>query len=426
MNLGKKYFLLLSMMFVLLLAACSNDKSNEVATSESSGKEKNSEINLAQGVTDKEIRIGYIAAQTGPAAAYDIIRKGADSYLKYVNENGGVNGRQVKLIPYDNQMQPAMTVQLAKKAVESDKVFALLGTFCTSCNAAIKDYVVEKGIPMVLSNTGATEFVDPPIKNYMGSIMPSYQVEAKVLFNYAVNELGSKNIAIVFQNDDFGEEGLTAVKEALKDYPDVKIVAELPFTAGDTDFSSQAQKLSEAQPDAVLSFALMNQAANLKKAMYKIGLDEPNFLVSYTGGLDNQMFELAGKDVWEGTYSTGVYPLADSETDDEDIQLFLERFKADYPNDVITGNTQAGWAMAQVLVESLKRTGEELTWDNYLNSFYTFDNWDGSMYAGITFSKENHYGLTSLYITQAKDEKIQPITEQITFDPLSGEINYSE
>jgi branched-chain amino acid transport system substrate-binding protein len=414
----KFFILLFGLILVLVLSACNSESS--------SAGEKGSSGGNAQGVTDNEILIGHIAPQTGPVAIYDVVRKGIESHFKYVNENGGVNGRKLKLIAYDDQYQPAKTVQLAKRLVEEDEVFAMLANVCTPCNTAIKDYVVKTGVPMVMVGSGAKTFVNPPIRNYMGQDVMNYRIESQIFMNYAVNELGAEKIAIAYQNDDYGKEGLEELQKAIKSYPDAEIVSEVPFLATDTEFSSQAQKLEKANPDVIINIASPAPAANLKKAMHKIGLDDPKYIVSSVGANDNKLFELAGKEIWEGTYSGATYPMPEIVPDDEDMKLFVERFSKDYPNNSTEGLSQIGWAAASVLTEALKRSGDKLTWDHFLDTFYTFDNWDGSIYAGVTFSKDNHYGLASMFMTQAKDGKIVPITDPITFNPSTEEVIYTE
>ncbi|OHR70870.1 hypothetical protein HMPREF3291_06465 [Bacillus sp. HMSC76G11] len=406
------FFLFITIVFIFALTACNSEQTG------STGKQ-------TQGVTDDEILIGHLGPQTGPVAVYDYFRKGIDSYFKYVNENGGVNGRKLKLIAYDDQYQPSKTVQLASRIVEEDKVFAMLGNICTPCNTAAKSTYVKTGIPMIMVSTGAQEFVNPPIKNYFGSSILNYRVESRVFLDFAVKELKAKKITIVFQNDDYGKEGLTAVKESIKDYDGVEIEAEIPYVAGDTDFSSQAQHLSKAKPDAVMMFATPNPAANLKKEMYKIGLKDVPYIVSSVGANDRNQFNLAGKDIWEGTYSAAAFPMPDV-SDDSSMKLYVERFSKDYPNDPIDGFAQNGWAIAEVLVEALKKTGKDLTWDKLYETMYTFDNWDGSIYEGVSFSKDNHYGLTTMIMTQAKDGKIVPLPDKIKFEPSTGKITYEK
>lgn len=424
MKIGKRiFYLVVGLIMLIGLVACSAENTS----SNNKGESKNTENKgLAQGVTDDKILIGTTGPQTGAAALYDSFRKGADSYFKYVNENGGVNGRQLEFIAYDDQYQPAMTLQNAKKLVEEDKVFTLINLVGTPTNKAAKDYIIEKGIPVTMIATGSSSFTNPPIANYMGSSLMNYAAEIAISLDYAVKKLGVKKIAMAYPNDDYGKEVSNNLRERIKKYPDVEIIEEVTFLATDTEFSSQAQKLSNANPDAIFYLSTPGPAANLKKALYKIGVTDIPYIVSSVGGNDSNLFNLAGKEVWEGSISSATLAVPENVPNDEDMKTFVERFSKDYPKDSTTGFSQLGWASAQVLVEALKRTGEELTWENYLNSFYTFDNWDGSLFKGISFSEENHFGVTSMFMTEAKNGTIEPITGTITFDPVSDEIIYKD
>lgn len=377
-----------------------------------------------QGVSDDEILIGTLGPQSGPLAVYDLVRKGMESYFKYVNENGGVHGRNLKLIAYDDQYQPSRTVQLAPRLIDEDKVFLLAGNICTPCTVAASKIYKEKGIPVVMPVSGANQFVEPPIKNFFGSAFVNYRVEGRILLDYVVNKIGAKKIAVVYQNDDYGKEGLTAVREAIRNY-DAEIVQEISYVAKDTDLSSQAQKIKQLNPDAILAFPAPAASANLKKELYNIGVTNIPFVVSAPGANDTNQFKLAGKEVWEGTISSAAFPMADL-SDDPEMKLYLKRFSADYPKDALNGYAQMGWAIGQVTVEALKRTGPELTWENFYKTMHTFDNWDGSIFERVTFTPENHYGVTDLFITQAKDGQIVPITGKINFDPSTKKITYSK
>jgi ABC-type branched-subunit amino acid transport system substrate-binding protein len=377
---------------------------------------------LAQGVTDDEIRVGHLGPQTGPVATYDKIRMGILSYFKYVNENGGVHDRQLKLIAYDDQYQPGRTVQLTKRLVEEDEVFAMLANVCTPCNVATRSRNERAGIPMVMISSGSRQFVDPPAPNYMGSSIANYEFEARVLTDYAVNQLGAKRIAIAYQNDDYGSPLADAAAKALEQYSDVEVVDKVNFQSSDSDLSTQAQRIRQSNPDAIITFSVPAPAAQFKKALHNIAVTDAHFLVSSVGGDSETLFDLAGDRVWNGTISSAVIPKPD-QASDESIDRYVEHFSADFPDEPVSDWGQTGWATAEVFVEALKRT-ETLTWESFLDAFYTFDNWQGSMYAGVTFSEDNHYGLTSMFITEAKDGKIIPTSEPITFNPASGEITY--
>lgn len=382
-------------------------------------------INTAQaadkvpGVTDNEIRVGNLDPHTGPAAVYDGIRKGVLSYFNYVNDQGGVKGRKLKLIAYDDQYQPAKTVRLMKRLVEEDNVFATVGDVGTPTNTAIKNFVVKKGLPMIMLCSAATRFFQPPIANFMGACIASYAFEGDLMLNYAVKKLGAKRIAIAYSNDDYGTPINESATKAMKNYPDAKIVARVNYQVGDSDFSAQAQKLRQAKPDAILVFSQPSPTAHLKKALYDIGVTSKNtdYLTTQEGGNDTVVWDLAGKDAWQGSYSMAMMPGAYVDT--KPMKLFVREFKKNFPDTSPSGSPQVGWAAAQVFVEALKRT-KDLTRENFLKSFYTFNNWQGSLYAGVTFTPKNHYGVTSLIITRAKDGKMLPVSGGISKDPDTG------
>ncbi|MED4601899.1 ABC transporter substrate-binding protein [Paenibacillus validus] len=409
---------------VLTLTACSGG-SPAGGSSKSGGPQSGGTAQLAQGVSEKEILVGHLAPQSGVSAVYDLIRQGIQAYFNYTNEQGGVHGRKLKLIAYDDGYQPAKTVQLVKRLVEEDKVFALLGSACTPCNAAAQPYLTEKGTPVIMVSTGAKRFVDPPVKNYFGSSFLNYRVETKVFMDYTVNKLGKKRIAIVYQNDDFGKENLEASHEAVKNYPGVEILGEIPFVVSDPDMSSQAQKIKQLNPEAIIMFGPPNPVANFKKELHKYGIKDTPFIVSSIGANDLNLFKLAGSDVWAGTISSAVIPMPDA-VDDPGMKLYVERFSKDFPGSSYHGFAQWGWSAAQVMVEGLKRTGPDITYDKFFDAMHTFDNWKGSMYSGVTFAPDNHYGLTSMFITQAVDGKIIPISKTINFNPKTNEITYEK
>lgn len=415
MKKGKKWILLfITLVLAAGLAACGSVQGSDKSSGEGG-------VEFSQGVTDKEILIGHSGPQTGPLAVYDAFRKGMDAYFQYVNDNGGVEGRKLKLIAYDDQYQPSKATQNAKLLVETDKVFMIVGNMGTASLQASKDIYVNSGIPVLMAGTGISEFVNPPIKNWFGSSMMNYEVEAKILLHYAVEELGAKKVAVAYQNDDFGKSSFESLKESLSDYDGVELVAEVTYLPTDTDFSSQAKKLQEANPDTVFNFGVLGPSANLKKAIHKIGMSDVNYVVTSVSGTDVRVFDLAGKDVWDGTYSAGTRIQMD-DMSNEINKVFHEQFKKYYPNEEVTGQVHAGWGTGQIVVEALKRTNGEFTWDKLIEALETFDGWDGSVFNSITFNENNHYGLTKMYITHAKDGSIERITDLIEYNVETGEI----
>lgn len=402
---------------LIILMACSNNEVSNQASNDS--KNASTTINRsqqAQGVTDTEIIVGMSNAQSGPAGVYDQLREGTQSYFNYVNENGGINGRKIKLIAYDDEYLPNKFNQNMKRLVETDKVFALVGIHCTPCIGASEDYLEDSGIPVVFTS-GASTFVQPPKDNFFAHLM-NYNLEAGIYLDYMVKELGFKNVYITYQNDDAGKDFLAGIHRRIEEYDDFEILKETPHLVADVDFSAIAHEVRKLKPDAVLLLGTPQPAAKLKQELYNTGLGDIPYLVSSVGGNDPNLFNLAGKDAWEGTYSSA--PILSSEySDNPSIKIFEERFLQDFPKSKISGTSQLGWAAGEIFVEGVKRAGDNLTWENIIAQLESFDKWDGSIYTNVTYGPNNRYGNTTIYMTQARDGRIVPISEALTADPNS-------
>jgi ABC-type branched-subunit amino acid transport system substrate-binding protein len=386
----------------------SGEKSGETAKSDdtSNGGGKTN----VQGVTDTEILVGNWAPQTGPAAQYGVVANGIQAYFDKVNSEGGVNGRQLKLITYDDEYQPSKTVGFAKKLIEEDKVYAIIGAVCTNCNKAAKPQVEKSGIPLFPS-TGASLFADPPIKNYF-PLITNYGIEARIFVDYAVDTLHAKTGAIFYQNDDFGKDGYQAALEEAKK-KGLEIVAEVPYNTTDVDFSPYAQKIKQANADVIFGFTVPKPGAAFWKEVAKIGAKKP-FFSTYVTGADTVMYDLAGKDAWEGTYSTTFMPSTE-ETDDPKVAEFIEWYKKKN-SDAPSGFAEWGWAYAQVFTEIVKRCGDDLSWENFYKQAETLQDWDGGLPFKVTYSPTNRYGQTTVYMIQAKGGKLEKVSDPITYE----------
>ncbi|SER86777.1 ABC transporter substrate-binding protein [Psychrobacillus sp. OK032] len=403
-------------MVLLVLAACGGEGNAE----ESTNNKKSSAY--VQGITDTEILVGTTGPQTGPVAEYDKVRKGIQAYFNYVNDNGGVKGRKLKLIAYDDQYQPAKAVQGMQRLIEEEKVFGIIFPVGTSTFSATEELLKESKIPVVGIGTGATKFVDPISPNIFG-MQFNYANEAKLMVDYIVNQLGAKKIAIAYQNDDFGIETLEAALSTIKKLDGVKVEKEVSFLSIDQDYSAQAQQLVQAKPDAILMLATPVPAAALRQEMYKLGATDIPFVVSLTGGQDKNQFNLAGKDVWEGVIT--AMPFASYESSDHaDIDKYTEQIKKDFTEEDLGALTQSAWGTAQVFVEGLNRVEGDLTWESYIKALETLENWEGSIFDSITYTSENHYGNTTLRMVEAKNGNLEPIGGPVHYDPSTGKVTY--
>lgn len=407
---GTLWRLSLLLVLCILLTGCGGgNKVNNAAqpagtSSEPSGRQ------YSQGVTDSTIKIGNWATQSGAAALYGPIAKGIDAYLKHINDQGGINGRTFEFITYDEEYQPSRAVAIARKLIQEDKVFAIVGNDCTSCNKAALPLFKESGIPVVGPSSGSDLFVNPVIPNIFG-LLTNYSIEGRIFAQYAVNDLGAKRVGIFYQNDDFGKSGYLAAKDELAKLG-VDLVAEVPYNSTDVDFSSGALKMKQANPDVILSFSITKPTASFKKELYELDVNVP-FIVTGVTGPDNNLFDLAGE-AWTNVYSSSWLNLVGS--DDEKVNAYVETLKKYYPDLNPSGPAQWGWAEAEVLVEGIRRCGDNLTWENLIKQLETLDKWNGGMSFNVTYGPNNHYGSTSVFIIKDQDGKMVKHSDIITYE----------
>jgi branched-chain amino acid transport system substrate-binding protein len=187
------------------------------------------------GVTEDKILIGSFQALSGPVAPIGLdMTRGMQTYFRWINDLGGVWGRKIELLVENDQFNPALTVALVKKLVESDGVFAIVGGLGTPGCLAVMDYLNSNGVPFVYQGSGSSKLAFPP-KEWVFAVQPNYTVEGQIIAKYAVEELGAKRIAVIYQNDDIGNEGLNGVKMYLEKVG-LKPVAEVAFTPGQVGF----------------------------------------------------------------------------------------------------------------------------------------------------------------------------------------------
>lgn len=408
-------------MFVLLLAcamtatACSNQSSTSAPApaqtgSNDNGGESSPEKHNDPGITDTTITIGTWGPQTGSAAAYGLTGKGMDAYVQYINEQGGINGRKIEFKFYDDAYQPAKAVAAAKKLVEEDNVFAIVGTIGTASNLAPRDYLIEKGVPVLSLGTGSSVFTDPVVKTYF-AIQPNYRAEGRLLTKYTVEELGKEKIGVLYQNDDFGKDNLAGVEDYLKG-AGLEIAVSVPYAPQDVDFSTAAIKFKEAGVDAVILCTFPKAAASLANELKKLDVGAQLVANSSSGSDANVMFELAG-DAWEGAITINYGPNPNDDT--PAMKTFREAMKKAYPAESENSTfAMRGFAAMDVLLEALRRTGDDLTRENLIKELESFDDWSGDYAEHITYTPEDHRGTSMMYIMQAKDGANVKITDYLS------------
>src|ERR1700682_6041123 len=220
------------------------------------------------GATDTEIKIGNIMPYSGPASAYATIGKTEDAYFKKINSEGGINGRKITFISYDDGYNPAKTVEQARKLVESDEVLLIFNSLGTANNTAIQKYMNAKKVPQLFVSTGAAKWNDP--KNFPWTMgwQPSYQVEARIYAAYILKNHPGKTIGVLYQNDDFGKDYVTGLHDGLGDQAGKLIVVEASYETTSPTVDSQVVQIKAASPDIFINITTPKFAA---QAIQKIG-----------------------------------------------------------------------------------------------------------------------------------------------------------
>ncbi len=369
------------------------------------------------GVTDTEIHIGQWSPQTGPAAPWGAVARGTDAYFKWINANGGIHGRKLVLHYFDDAYNPAKTKAGVKQLQEQTGMFAWVSGVGTAPGLAVKDYLMERKIPWVGPSTGSRHWVEPPQK-YLFNVYPLYLGDAQILTDYAINELDKKKIAIVYQDDDYGKQGLEGARYEL-DKKNMKLVAEIPAAVTDTDMKPHVMRLKQSDADAVLLFVTPGIVARLigtGKAMRF----EPQWMSSTTCG-DFPLMMAITKGLYEGviTASFGMGQPTGNVGEVQGIENpaldLLAKYKTEVYDKFAAADERWGYTfatgigLAEPLVEGLKRCGPDLTQEKLVTELEGMKKFKGLM-GDITYAPFDandpltRLGQNEIYLQQCTED----------------------
>jgi branched-chain amino acid transport system substrate-binding protein len=320
------------------------------------------------GATDTEIKIGNIMPYSGPASAYGIIGKIEDAYFKMINEQGGINGRKIKFISYDDGYSPPKAVEQARKLVESDEVLFLASPLGTPSNSAIQKYMNAKKVPQVFVSTGATKFGDYKDFPWTMGWQPSYQSEGRIYATYILKEMPNAKIAIMYQNDDFGKDLLKGLKDGLGAKAASMIVAEDSYEVSEPTIDSHIIKLKASGADVYFSMTTPKFSAQSIKKVSEIGW-KPTYFQSNVGASVGAVLKPAGFDNAQGILSAAyAKDGSDSQWDNDEgmkkFYAFLTKYAPDANKD--DASVVFGYGHAQTVVQMLKQAGDTLTRENIM------------------------------------------------------------
>jgi len=319
------------------------------------------------GVTDTEIKVGNISPYSGPASAYSTIAKTISAYFDKVNADGGINGRKVNFVSYDDGYSPPKAVEQARKLVESDEVLLIFQSLGTPSNSAIEKYMNAKKVPQLFVATGATKFGDPKDFPWTMGWQPNYQSEGIIYGRWLTTEMADAKIAVMYQNDDFGKDVLNGLKMGLGDMTDM-IVAEASYEVAEPTVESQVVKLKASGANVFINIATPKFAAQAIKKAHEIGWDATQIVANVSNSV-GAVLKPAGLDAATGLISTAyLKDMQDPQWADDqgkkDWEAFMDEY---YPDgDKSSSFTTYGYSVAQTMTHVLEAAGDDLSRENVL------------------------------------------------------------
>ncbi|RZN25394.1 ABC transporter substrate-binding protein [Bradyrhizobium sp. Leo121] len=320
------------------------------------------------GASDTEIKIGNVEAYSGPASAYGIIGKTEEAYFKMINDQGGVNGRKINWISYDDGYSPPKTVEQVRKLIEGDEVFLVFNALGTPTQTAVQKYHNAKKVPQLFLATGASKWNDPKDFPWTMGFQPSYRVEARIFAKYILKNKPDAKVAIFYANDDFGKDYLAGIKEIFGDKAAKLIVAEESYETTEPSIDSHIVKLKGTGADVFVNIATPKFAAQAIKKIAELDW-KPMHLMTDVSISIGAVMKPAGLDASEGVLSAGYLKDASDPQwkDDEGMKKFMAFIDKYMPGANVTDtNTVYGYAAAQTLVQVLKQCGDNLTRENVM------------------------------------------------------------
>lgn len=325
------------------------------------------------GASDTEIKIGNTMAYSGPASVYGVFGKTYQAYFNKVNAEGGINGRKINFISYDDALSPPKTVEQYRKLVEQDGVLLIFGNFGTPGNLAVRPYMNQKKVPHLCLCPSADR--DDPTKRedfknfpWTMGLQPSYFLEGKIYGRYLAKEKPNARIAVLSQNDDYGREFLNGFKAGLGSKAGTAVVAEETYEPGDASVDSQVVKLKASNADVFLDLTIAKFTVQAIRKAAEIGW-KPLHVINTNSISISSVLKPAGLDNAQGLVSASFYkdptdPRWKNDAGVKEFHAFLDKY---YPDADRNSNLfPYAYLTVQHLVEILKQSGDNLTRENVM------------------------------------------------------------
>src|SRR6202049_2446707 len=317
------------------------------------------------GASDTEIKIGNIMPYSGPASSYGVIGKTEAAYFDKINAEGGINGRKINFITYDDGYSPPKAIEQARKLVESDEVLLLFQPLGTPSNSAIMKYMNAKKVPQLFVASGGTKFGDPKNFPWTMGFQPNYQSEGHIYAKYILEHFPEGKIAVFWQNDDAGKDQFKGLRDGLGDKASM-IIADKSYEVTDPTIDSQIVALHDSGADIFFTWAAPKGAAQAIKKVAELNWKPKYFLANVSTSVASVM-KVAGleasKDIISSAYlKDPTDPAWKDDAEVKEWKAFMDKY---YPEgDKTNSNSAYAYAVAQTLVQVLKQCGDNLTREN--------------------------------------------------------------
>jgi ABC-type branched-subunit amino acid transport system substrate-binding protein len=320
------------------------------------------------GASDKEIAIGGISPYSGPASAYGTIGKGIGAYFDKINAEGGVNGRKLKWVSYDDGYNPAKTVEMARKLVEQDEVLLIFNVLGTPPNSAIHKYLNQKKVPQLFNATGATKWGDP--KNFAWTMgwQPSYQSEGRIYAQHVLETRPNAKVAVLYQNDDYGKDYLKGFEDGLGDKAKTMIIKKLTYEVTDPTIDSQLVELKSSGADVFFNITTPKFAAQAIKKAADIGWKPVHYLNGVSSSVGSVIMPAGPQNAVDVITAYYLKDPTDAQWQTtQEYKDWLAWMQKHHPSgDLKDANNVYAYTVAQTMVEVLKRAGDNLTRENIM------------------------------------------------------------
>jgi ABC-type branched-subunit amino acid transport system substrate-binding protein len=319
------------------------------------------------GASDGDVKIGNIMPYSGPASSYGVIGKTEAAFFRMINDQGGINGRKINFVSYDDAYSPPKAIEQARKLVESDEVLLIFQSLGTPSNSAIMKYMNAKKVPQLFVASGGTKFGDPKNFPWTMGFQPNYQSEGRIYAKYIRDNFPNGKIAVFWQNDDAGKDQFKGLKDGLGDKASM-IIADKSYEVSDPSIDSQIVALHDSGADIFFSWAAPKGSAQAIRKVGELGW-KPKFFLANTATSVASVLKPAGLDYSKDIISTVYLKDPTDPTWDKDPAVvkwreFMDKY---YPDgDKANANNVYGYVQAEAMAQVLKQCGDTLTRDNVM------------------------------------------------------------